>query len=988
MSIINTIYKKYLDVKYTFTVKTNLTPYIKAKEQALTSLSAISEEVPTNVKIILDNIKTNKLEKFFPICREIEDITNRIKEHNKVVIKLENYFVNFNYNKYILDPSMLTSSIIADFNKILRLLNNYRTLPNKYINYKKEISDLANNEDVIKKQFSYLALYEKVFKLKNQYIDYYEKTKLLDKLTPLISLLNNSNKTYYDFSKINNIDNIIKKHNEEYIKNNLDIDLFDDILGKSLDREQRRAILEDEINELVIAGAGSGKTLTICGKVKYLLENKNVSPSDILLLSYSKKSAEDLEEKIAQINENIKVGTFHKLGLDILKLSNDRNYVVEDQFDYIIENYFKFELVHRPEYMKKILMFISLYLKNNKNNVKYKDTGELYSSLKNEDYSTLKDLVNSSRKLTIKKELVKSYEELVIANYYFINGINYTYEKTYEINTETKLHRQYTPDFYLDDYNIYHEHYGVNRNGECLQYKDDEAREYIKSMNWKKNLHEENKTTCIESYSYEFQEGIFFNKLEEKLKEYNVKKKPLNNTEISNAINSIYNTQNFKSFINLVKSFINLYKARYDTELEFSNFRKKCNTNSYQDTRTRLFLEIAENIYLYYKDYVRKEDRIDFDDMIFLATKEINKVNDFNYKYIIVDEFQDISYSRMKFLQALLNKGKAKLFGVGDDFQAIYRFAGCDLNIFLNFKKYFSHAKYNYITTTHRNSRELQKIACDFICKNDEQFKKAILSNKSLINPIKLCYYENDKIKAFKEVVNKIAKENNKANILVLVRNNFDINSILDDRNVTMSNKKIKVKDYPDLNIKYSTVHSAKGLEEDYVILINAENGVTGFPNKIEDDVILDLVLGKDSTYLYAEERRLWYVALTRTRSYLYILVNQDKPSIFIDEIKNYCERILLDSNTNTTREKLRLCPKCKSGHLVRRDNFYGCSNYPYCKYSVNIKAVEENKKCPYCGDYLVLRKGKYGTFYGCNSYPKCNYTKNISNNRDKYFDF
>lgn len=253
---------------------------------------------------------------------------------------------------------------------------------------------------------------------------------------------------------------------------------------------------------------------------------------------------------------------------------------------------------------------------------------------------------------------------------------------------------------------------------------------------------------------------------------------------------------------------------------------------------------------------------------------------------------------------------------------------------------------------------------------------------------MKLVYFEGHKQEAFLQALSLISKKDKKAKILVLSRNNKDIEEILDESLSIKSsfeggrNSILVSKDYPSLTLHYSTAHGSKGLEEDYVILINADDARLGFPNKMEDDPLLDLVLsGADQTE-YAEERRLWYVALTRTKGYCYILVDANRPSSFAKEIEQKCEVINEELAAEEGAPSFR--PHCGSGRLVLRRNsrgqkFYGCSNYPYCDYAIaDIKAAEANIRCPVCGDFLVKRKGDYGSFYGCHSYPRCIYKRNI----------
>ena len=148
----------------------------------------------------------------------------------------------------------------------------------------------------------------------------------------------------------------ITKHNDKYVERHITDEIFDDINGRTLDTEQRKAVLKDETSSLIIAGAGSGKTLTICGKLKFLL-SQGVLPKDVLLLSYSKKSADDLNEKARKINPEFTVGTFHRIGLRILEEKNRKKYMIDDQFSAIIESYFRDELNKDAKAMKEILRY-------------------------------------------------------------------------------------------------------------------------------------------------------------------------------------------------------------------------------------------------------------------------------------------------------------------------------------------------------------------------------------------------------------------------------------------------------------------------------------------------------------------------------------------------------------------------------------------------------------------------------------------------------
>ena len=287
------------------------------------------------------------------------------------------------------------------------------------------------------------------------------------------------------------------------------------------------------------------------------------------------------------------------------------------------------------------------------------------------------------------------------------------------------------------------------------------------------------------------------------------------------------------------------------------------------DKRDELLKYFKEYNYAYvvkcvYENELKSSGKYDFDDLIIKATESLDE--NLGYKYIIIDEFQDTSLIRFNFIKKIKDLSNAILFCVGDDYQSIYHFSGCDINIFLNFTKYVSNSQIKKLKYTYRNSQELIDISTKFVMKNKSQIKKKLLSHKHLDKPIEFIYYINPYI-VFKKLYNKLKKENN--DLLILGRNNFDISKF--------SKEEIK---------EFMSVHSSKGLEAENVILINLTDGLYGFPNKIINSKLIEELHPSDKTYLYAEERRLFYVALTRTRNKVYILVPFFNKSIFIKELK------------------------------------------------------------------------------------------------------
>ncbi len=435
------------------------------------------------------------------------------------------------------------------------------------------------------------------------------------------------------------------------------------------------AILSDSLSTLVVAGAGSGKTLTILGKIKYLIEYKDIKEDEILCISFTNETVKSLKNKTKEMGYNLNIFTFHKLGLSILENVS----IIDDKYlNFIIDEYFE-------------------------SRIKY-DKSKLINSL------------------------------------------------------------------------------------------------------------------------------FFTNK----------------------KIDKIYKTKEYYKLKQTISTFIRLAKSNNMTINNIFKIYKRTIFNE-----RKILLMIME-IMLIYKRECESLNKIDFDDMIINATKLVKSSN-LNYKYIIIDEFQDTSFVRYNLINEIIKKCNSKVFVVGDDWQSIYRFSGCNLNIFIKIKYYFKDVSIYNLKYTYRNSNELINISSNFIMRNKKQLKKNIVSNKNLDKPIIILFnYKVD------EVIDLI----NDKDILVIGRNNADIKDIDWDNKLT--------------------IHRSKGLEASNVILVNSDN----IPSKIKGEKILRFVLNDKDYIPYEEERRLFYVALTRTKNYIYILVN-DNVSPFVKEImKDYKDKI------------------------------------------------------------------------------------------------
>lgn len=813
------------------------------------------------------------------------------------------------------------------------------------------------------------------------------------------------------------IHNTFNISNENFIQSESDKynDFFSDIDGKSLDNQQRTAVITDEARVLVLAGAGSGKTLTIAAKVKYLCQIKNINPKDILLISFTKKSAQEMTERIQdKLGIPVEATTFHKLGLDIIKNADGFRPEIADEnvLNRFVHDFFEKRLLNFPDLIKNLTEYFAFFLEIPDNIENYSSLGEFYENEKNIDLETLKSKYDrekyikdtsedkAKKHITLNNEVVKSLEETKIANFLFMNGINYEYEKTYPFKSDDPLRKSYQPDFYLTDYDIYLEHFGVTKDFRCPQLSVVEEKKYLDEIEWKRNFHAEHNTKLIETYSYYNSEGILLKKLEEILISNGIVFKTRDFTDIFNTVYATKSNKYFSEFLKLCCTFITLFKSNNYKIEDIENLRTNYYSlakDDFHQERTDLFLDIIKIIISEYQNYLEKNNSIDFSDMINNAAEKINLGCDINpYKYVIVDEYQDISKSRFNFLKAIVDKTNAKLFCVGDDWQSIYRFAGSDISLFTDFEKYFGYTKILRIEKTYRNSQQLINEASHFVLQNPKQLRKNLRSDKNLSYPLVFWGFNEDPKQALNSAINKIVSGFGKeSSILLLGRTNFDIEVAKETGLFRMvhENQKERLQyiPIPELKIDFLSVHKSKGLEADNVILLNFKNDKLGFPNQIADDEVLNLVLTNTEDYKFAEERRLFYVAITRTRNRTFILTDNRKPSIFFKEFKE-SESVCFVSMPKNTIENQTKCPHCKTGNLLKvvhnGKSFIGCSNFPKCKYTLNDASILLSpKKCPSCGGFLVKRKGKNNHwFVGCTNYPYCEYTEPISGKSQNNF--
>ena len=643
-----------------------------------------------------------------------------------------------------------------------------------------------------------------------------------------------------------------------------------------LDNEQRKIILTDEKYLMVIAGAGSGKTTTISAKVNYLIEKLKINDEEIIVISFTNKAVKELDDRINRdFKHKVKVTTFHKFGYEIIKNNKIKKPSIIKDNNEIIKEYIEKKLINDTQRLKEFLELYIYYFDISEEFLLFSNYNEYYKYKNKQKYPTLKTRIEyinekinerKEKNINIKEEYINDLNEVIIANFLYMKNVKYDYQKEYKYNNA------YRPDFtiYYENKVYYIEYFNMN-NINMFKYK--------KNINLIRKIHKQNKTNLIEIYNDNVLETI-----EKELKKNNIKLENKNELEIFNSLILKNKEITYKRFIDFCNTFIKLFKSKGYNNQSFDKMK-------YNSRRTTKFIEFIKELYTYYQKYLKEKNLIDFEDMINEATKIIKEQEKIklNYKYIIVDEYQDISDCRFELIKNITNKIDSKIMVVGDDWQCIYSFASSNINLFTQFKKHVEKSKTLKITNTYRNSQELIDIAGNFILKNENQIRKNLKSNKRLKYPITISIYKSNKlVKSLMEIIEYlIEKYGQEKNILILGRYTFDKNKIIDNENLKENQNKIIYKKNPKVKIDFMTIHASKGLGYDNVILVNLDNNTLGFPSKIKTDPILNTLITNEK-FKYAEERRLFYVALTRTKNEVILLTPNYNQSIFVKEIKKY----------------------------------------------------------------------------------------------------
>lgn len=705
-------------------------------------------------------------------------------------------------------------------------------------------------------------------------------------------------------------------------------DFLDRVESKPLTEEQARAVICLDNRVQVVAAAGSGKTSTMVAKAAYAIDRGFVEPERIVMLAFNKDAAKELEERAQRSFDRLGMGdavvearTFHALGLAIIAKATGRKPDIPEWTTDATLGFNKLaelvdDLKDRSTYFRTQWDMFRL--------VFGRDLPPLGAEMEADGY----DRDGTPYIRALQGERVKSLEECVIADWLFYNGVTYDYERRYEFDTATDTHRQYRPDFYYPDAGLYHEHFALDADGQPPAH----FAHYAEGMHWKRQQHAARGTALVETTSFGLRSGYALQDLAERLGGSGVELDPNPDRELPE--------QGAKpmpdaDLIGLMRTFIAHAKSNCLTLDDMAERLRQMPEDQFKE-RHRRFLEIASPVFQAWDNALADEHGIDFEDMLNMAAGLLEQGRyESPYELVMADEFQDASRARARLCRALVSKPGRYLFAVGDDWQSINRFAGADVSVMTGFREWMGQGQVLKLEQTFRCPQALCDASSRFISRNPAQIAKAVHSAAPALGPVLQAFQMNRREEMQDGVRQYLARlhqqllsgalpqgRNGRVTVFILGRYRADRSTVPSDWKTAFGST---------MDVEFLTAHRSKGREADYVILPGIVH--RGFPSLRSDDPVLSLAMPDGDSYPLSEERRLFYVALTRARRSVAMFTLQGKHSPFLDElVKDRAVEVTAISGVAIHEER---CPVCKVGVFVDRNGPHGvfrsCSSYPLC---------------------------------------------------------
>lgn len=708
----------------------------------------------------------------------------------------------------------------------------------------------------------------------------------------------------------------------------------------ALNDKQAEAVISEEKRLLVLAGAGSGKTKTLLQKLVYLIEEKRVSPSEILAITFAKNAANEMidrlilstdstnqyekilsdryksksekdkerfnhKKKIKWI-DHLTIKTFHGFCYSVLRnhgvnefdnkfrIIGDEKRDEEDELLNHVAPETIFEVVHKlliqecedTEYLLRLKRYILDYIIDKIHIDKYQgkylpQDGKLFTTL------------NGMK--------VRSKSEQFIADWLYRHSIKFEYEPKLNIKDFT-----FHPDFYIPEANLYLEH--ISEKSFPTKNKEEQFK--------KGNL------LLVKTYESMTKDSALFNHTLDKVIKNRLP--PNYHKTVTLTYREEFNGyhEDVKKFVTQIMRITDMMKVEnLDTQAILENAKKD------QHERVRNFYELAIPIVKKYIQYCTDKSYLDFNDLIsrtaslFKNHPDISNKYKGKYQYILVDEFQDVNNLQVALIKLMLTE-RTQLFCVGDDWQSIYGFRGSNVSYIIDFENHFESAKVIKLNLNYRSTQHIVGASNEVIRHNKFKVEKDIHSSKQSEHKIVVFAGNNieDNIQFAIEETRKFLKEGlTGEDILFLYRRSKMFSNAYDQDKSYYHRLKSE-----GLKVQGKTIHAAKGLEAKVVFIVGLTEGDGGFPDIWLEDRIFQTIKKANHDLLLEEERRLFYVAMTRAKEKLFLITEKGNESSFLKEIpetftvrtsiplKSVVEKIITCKKCFSQLEKLWImCPYC-----------------------------------------------------------------------------
>lgn len=616
--------------------------------------------------------------------------------------------------------------------------------------------------------------------------------------------------------------------------------LFIQLEKHPLTDRQQIACVTDEQQVLVLAGAGTGKTSTLVAKCCYLLQSCHTTADKILLLAFGKDAQQELSQRLQQHEacRGIKVQTFHSLAKSIVERYHQTPLRVaewvnnEETLSEFLQQKMR-ALCDERVYGNAFIQYVRHYL-----------------------YPInwlLRPTTDAKKIKTFSGEWMTPCLDVLLVNGLYVEGVKFKSQRNYAKQSH----------YYLPQLNL------------ALYWEEEQAPDVAHTLSLTKKLFIQQGIAYVLGLLQDYcqQAGIDFEQYCSPIPAYEL-------------YEQLWQQGYLKGLLSMCCQFIALYKGR---EQGMQPLSQLCGeVRSVDDVRLLGFIRLMQPLWEAYHQVLQAEGQIDFNDMLHQALQllqqdDFHQVTEqsFQYHYLLVDEFQDISALRAALLQQLQQATtQTAIFAVGDDWQAIYRFAGSDVQLTTDFEQTFGHTERIVLDKTFRFNDQINRVASRFITHNPKQLPKQLTTHTQVQGP-RVHLIKGESAVALQYALQHIQHEVGAEKIhsvLILARFYRSAPAKLESLQ----------RQFCNLTLQFMSVHKSKGRQADFVIILDVNKGMQGFPAQRPEEPVLQCLLPKPEVFAYAEERRLLYVALTRAKHRVFVQSEADNASDFMQELTDY----------------------------------------------------------------------------------------------------